>query len=106
DAGVAVPRGPVRVHDGIVFVELDGEDFMARDIDAEGDQAPLSVKRTLVRFATIAARRGCTQRWYFWHDGAPAGMAYFVTPEELITSTGIDMRELNTAESWHEVQPD
>lgn len=57
-AGVQVQRGPIRVHAGAVFVELDGDDFMARDIDAEGDRASASLERVLPKFATIAARRG------------------------------------------------
>ncbi|WP_066897698.1 hypothetical protein [Mycolicibacterium houstonense] len=106
DAGVAVPRGPIRVHGAKVFVELDGDDFMARDIDGEGSRAPASLERILSRFATIAAQRSCAQRWYYWYTGDPTGMAYFVTPEELITSAGIDVRELNTGEQWYEAQPD
>lgn len=106
DAGVAVPRGPIRLHDGKVFVELDGDDFMARDIDGEGDRAPVSLERTLSRFATIVARRGSEERWYFWYTGDPVGMAYFVTSEELITSAAIDVRELGTGEYWYEAQPD
>ncbi|EHI14825.1 hypothetical protein KEK_00565 [Mycolicibacterium thermoresistibile ATCC 19527] len=33
-------------------------------------------------------------------------MAYFVTPEELVTSNGVDVRELGTGEQWYEAQPD
>ncbi|SKK93137.1 Uncharacterised protein [Mycobacteroides abscessus subsp. massiliense] len=33
-------------------------------------------------------------------------MAYFVTPEELITSGGINVRELGIGECWYEAQPD
>lgn len=106
DAGVVVPHGPVLVRDEVVFVEFDGDEFMVRDIDAEGSRAPVSLERTLSRFATIAARRGCAQRWYYWYDGDPAGMAYFLTPEELIASEGVDVRELNTDGRWHEAQPD
>ncbi|SHX67341.1 Uncharacterised protein [Mycobacteroides abscessus subsp. abscessus] len=106
DAGFTVPRGPIRVHDGKVYIELDGDDFMARDIDGEGDRAPASLERILSRFATIAARRGCAQRWFYWYTGDPTGMAYFVTPEELITSAGVDVRELNTGERWYQAQPD
>lgn len=106
DAGVTLLCGPIRVHDGKVFVELDGDDFMARDIDGEGSRAPASLERILSRFATIAARRGCAERWYYWYTGDPTGMAYFVTPEELITPAGIDVRELNTGEQWYEARPD
>ncbi|WP_135452614.1 hypothetical protein [Mycobacterium sp. DL99] len=105
-ADVLVQRGSIRAHDGKVFVELDGDDFMVRDIDGEGSRASASLERVLSRFATIAARRGCAQRWFYWYTGDPVGMAYFVTPEELVTSAGIDVRELNTGESWYEAQPD
>lgn len=40
DAGVEAPCGPVRIQDGKVFVNLDSENFMVRDVDAEGDGAP------------------------------------------------------------------
>lgn len=33
-------------------------------------------------------------------------MAHFVTPDELITSAGIDVREPGTGECWYEAQPD
>ncbi|MEX3656232.1 hypothetical protein ABFW14_14660 [Mycolicibacterium fortuitum] len=105
-AGVVVERGPIRVHDGKVFVELDGDDFMVRDIDCEGSRASASLERVLSRFATIAARLGCAPRWFYWYTGDPVGMAYFVTPEELVTSSGVDVRELGTGEQWYEAQPD
>ncbi|CPR69794.1 hypothetical protein [Mycobacteroides abscessus] len=105
-AGAVVQRGPIRVRDGKVFVELDGDDFLARDIDGEGSRAPASLERILSRFAATAARRGCPQRWLYWYTGDPVGMAYFVTPEELITSAGVDIRELGTGEQWYEAQPD
>lgn len=104
-AGVVVQRGPTRVHNAKVFVELDGDDFMARDIDGEGSRASASLERVLSRFATIAARRGCAQRWFYWYTGDPVGMAYFVTPEELVTSRGVDVRELGTGEQWYDAQP-
>ncbi|WP_255773549.1 hypothetical protein [Mycobacteroides abscessus] len=105
-AGVVVERGPIRVHDGKVFVELDGDDFMVRDVAGEGSRASASLERVLSRFATIAARRGCAQRWFYWYTGDPVGMAYFVAPEELVTSSGVDVRELGTGEQWYEAQPD
>jgi hypothetical protein len=88
DAGVDVARGLVRIREGKVFVKLDGKDFMARDIDGEGDRAPASLERTLSRFAAIAEKHGCAERWYYWYTGDRAGMAYFVTPKELITPGG------------------
>jgi hypothetical protein len=89
-----------------VLLELDGDDFVARDIDGEGDRAPASLERILTRFATIAARRGCAERWFYWYTGDPVGMAYFVTSKELITSSGVDVRDLGTGEQWYEAQPD
>ncbi len=62
--------------------------------------------RILSRFATIATRRGCAQRWFYWYTGDPTGMASFVTPEELVTSSGVDVREFGTGEQWYEAQPD
>ena len=52
------------------------------------------------------ARRGCAERWYYWYTGDPVGMAYFVTSKELITSSGVDVRELGTGEQWYEAQPE
>ncbi len=106
DAGVDVPRGPVRIRDGKASVKLDGKDFMARDIDGEGDRAPASLERALSRFAAIAEKRGCAERWYYWYTGDPVGMAYFVTPKELITPGGVDVRELGTGDQWYEATPD
>lgn len=106
DAGELVSHGRARAADDQVFVELDGADFMARDIDAEGSKAQESVERLLARFARIAADRGCAQRWFYWYDGDPVGMAYFITPADLKTSAGIDVRELGTAEQWYEAQPE
>lgn len=106
DAGTDVTCGPVRIRRGKIFVKLDGQDFMARDIDDEGDGAPASLERTLSRFAGIAEKRGCAERWYYWYTGDPVGMAYFVTPKELITPSGVDVRELGTGDQWYEAQPD
>lgn len=106
DAGVDVARSPVRVQDGKVFVKLDGKNFMVRDIDGEGDRAPASLERALSRFAAIAEKRGCAERWYYWYTGDPVGMAYFVTPKELITPGGVDVRDLGTGDQWFEAQPD
>ncbi|SIJ23044.1 Uncharacterised protein [Mycobacteroides abscessus subsp. abscessus] len=106
DAGIEVPRGPVRIQDRKVFVKLDGKNFMARDIDAEADRAPASLERVLSRFAAVAEKRGCAERWYYWYTGDPVGMAYFVTPKELITPGGVDVRELGTGDQWFEAQPD
>ncbi|SHV67587.1 hypothetical protein [Mycobacteroides abscessus] len=39
DAGVNVTRGPFRVRRGKIFVKLDGNDFMARDINDEAGRA-------------------------------------------------------------------
>lgn len=106
DAGEDVRRGPVRTAGTQIFVKLAGEDFMARDVGAEGSRAPHSVERILARFARVATDRGCAQRWYYFYEGDPAGVAYFVTPDELKTSAGVDVRDLHTAEQWYEAQPD
>ncbi|OLT77613.1 hypothetical protein BKG58_22145 [Mycobacteroides abscessus subsp. abscessus] len=105
NAGVDVARGPVPIRDGKVFVKLEGKDFMARDINGERDRAPDSLERVLSRFAAIAEKRGCVERWYYWYTGDPVGMAYFVTPKELITPVGIDVRELGTGDQWYEAMP-
>lgn len=106
DAGIDVTRGPVRIRRGKIFVKLDGQDLMARDINDEADRAPASLDRILSRFAAIAAQRGCAERWYYWYTGEPVGMAYFVTPKELITPGGVDVRDLGTGDQWYEAQPD
>ncbi|MEU9806200.1 hypothetical protein [Mycobacterium sp. NPDC050853] len=106
DAGVVVESGNVRTVEGKVLATLEGRDFMVRDVEAEGSKAPDSLERVLARFARIAADRGCAQRWYYFYDGDPIGMAYFVTPDELKTAAGLDVRELGTAEQWYEAQPD
>ncbi|MBE5458379.1 hypothetical protein [Mycobacteroides abscessus] len=105
-AGVEVPRGPVSIQGGKAFVKLNGKNFMARDIGGEGDRAPASLERTLSRFAAIAEKRGCAERWYYWYAGDPVGMAYFVTPKELMTPVGIDVRELGTGDQWYEATPE
>ncbi|MBN7571230.1 hypothetical protein [Mycobacteroides abscessus] len=106
DAGEVVSHGRIRTTSDRVVVELDGADFMARDIDGDGSKPQESVERLLARFARIAADRGCAQRWFYWYDGDPVGMAYFVTSAELKTLAGVDVRELGTAEQWYEAQPD
>lgn len=106
DAGVVVEFGNLRTVESRVFATLDGRDFMVRDVEAEGGKAPYSLERVLSRFAGIAADRGCAQRWYYFYDSDPVGMAYFITPAELKTSAGVDVRELGTAEQWYEAQPD
>ncbi|MBF9349285.1 hypothetical protein BKG80_19035 [Mycobacteroides chelonae] len=106
DAGVFVELGNVRTVESKVFATLDGRDFMVRDVEAEGGKAPYSLERVLARFARIAADRACTQRWYYFYDGDPVGMAYFVRPDELKTAAGLDVRELGTAEQWYQAEPD
>lgn len=103
DAGVEVSRGPLRVLDGKLFVEVDGVDLMVRD--PVHDHASLSIEVVLGRLEAIAADRESGARWHFWYTGDPVGAAYFVTPEELITSAGIDVRELGTAEQWFRPDP-
>lgn len=103
DAGVEVSRGPLRVVDDKIFVEIDGADLMARD--PIHDHPSLAVEVILGRLDSIAAQRESRARWHFWYTGDPVGAGFFVTPEELITSVGTDVRELGTSEKWYRPDP-
>lgn len=101
NAGLAVTRTPLRTDDGKIFVTLDGQELMARDLDNES--ADLAVEHLFGRLDAIAAAQDRRERWNLWYTGDPVGAAFFVTPEELITSAGIDVRDLNTGEYWFRV---
>lgn len=103
-AGVAVTRSPLCMADDRIYVTLDGRELMARDLDNES--ADLAVYHVFGRLDEIAAARGHRERWNIWYTGDPVGAAFFVTSEELITSAGIDVRELNTGEHWFRVSSD
>ena len=103
DAGVVVSRGPLRVVDDKLVVELDGVELMARD--PIHDHPSLAVEVILGRLDTIAAQRESVARWHFWYTGDPVGAGFFVTPEELITTVGIDVRELGAAQTWYRPHP-
>jgi len=77
---------------------------MARDFDNES--ADLAVYNIFGRLDAIAAARGHRGRWHIWYAGDPVGAAFFVTPEELITTAGVDVRDLNTSEYWFRVSSD
>lgn len=100
-AGVDVARAPLRAEDGKVYVVLDGRELMIRDVDSES--ADLAVQHLFGRLDAIATARARRERWNIWYTGDPVGAAFFVTPEELITSAGIDVRDLNTGEHWFRV---
>jgi hypothetical protein len=74
---------------------------MIRDIDNES--ADLAVEHLFGRLDVIATAQGRRERWNIWYTGDPVGAAFFVTSEELITSAGIDVRDLNTGEHWFRV---
>ncbi len=101
NAGVEVARTSLRSVDGKIFVALDRHELMARDIDNES--ADLAVYNIFSRLDAIAACRGRRERWHLWYTGDPAGAAFFVGTEELTTAAGIDVRELNTGETWFRV---
>lgn len=104
NAGIAVTRTPLRADDGKIYVTLDGVELMARDLDNES--ADLAVYNIFGRLDAIAATRGHRGRWHIWYTGDPVGAAFFVTPEELITPGGVDVRDLRTSEYWFRVGSD
>lgn len=104
DAGINVDRSPLRVDDGKIYLTLDGQELMARDLDNES--ADLAVYNVFGRLDAVAAAHGHHGRWHIWYTGDPVGAAFFVTANDLITSAGIDVRDLNTSEYWFRVSAD
>lgn len=102
NAGVEVTYSGLRTVDEKVFVTLGGQDFVARDM-AEGS-LDAAVTAILGRLDAIAAAQGHRERWYVCGD--PVGSGFFVTPEELITSAGVDVRELDIGEVWYQISSD
>lgn len=99
DAGVEVSRGPVRVVGDQLIVELDGVDLVARDL--RDGHASLSIEVILSRLDAIAADRGAAARWHFWYTGDPVGAGFFVTEQEMVTTAGVDVRELDVGVKWY-----
>lgn len=92
DAGARGPRNPVWRADNQVLVEFDVQ-FIARRSEHEQCSAYCRVSRGTP--LTADALNGDTA-----DATEPLGMAYFVTPGELKTPAGVDVRELETAEQW------
>lgn len=102
NVGVEVTRSGPRTADEKIFVTLDGQDFVAREMAA--DSLDVAVTAILGRLDAIAAAQGHRERWYVCGD--PVGSGFFVTPEELITSAGVDVRELDIGEVWYQISSD
>ncbi|OBB29095.1 hypothetical protein A5792_19995 [Mycolicibacterium peregrinum] len=102
NAGVEVTRTPLRNADGRIYLTLDGQETMALDVD--NGSLHDGVHGILGRFDAIAAGRGRRERWNVCGD--PVGVGYFVTPEELVTPAGVDVRELDIGEPWYRARPD
>lgn len=96
--GIQVTRTSLRTADDKIYIALDGQEILARDINNDCLDA---VHAVLGRLEEIAAERGRCERWYVC--GAPVGSAFFVSPEELITSAGVDVRQLNIGEHWYQI---
>ncbi|AMD54556.1 hypothetical protein [Mycolicibacterium fortuitum] len=95
---IPVTRTPLRTADDKIYIALDGQEILARDIN---DDCLDAVHAVLGRLEEITAERGRRERWYVC--GAPVGCAFFVTPEELVTSAGVDVRQLNIGEHWYQI---
>ncbi|WP_100522425.1 hypothetical protein [Mycobacteroides abscessus] len=102
NAGIEVSRTALRTADGKISVTLDGQELTALDVD--NGSLHDGVHSILHHLDAIAAGYGRGERWNVC--GAPVGVGYFVTPEELVTPAGIDVRALDIGESWYEPQPD
>ncbi|OMC32322.1 hypothetical protein A5742_16140 [Mycolicibacterium fortuitum] len=96
--GIPVTRTPLRTADDKIYIALDGQEILARDIN---DDCLDAVHAVLGRLEEITAERGRRERWYVC--GAPVGSAFFVTPEELVTSARVDVRQLNIGEQWYQI---
>jgi hypothetical protein len=96
-AGVKVERGPIMLRENRLYVVIEGQELMARDLI---DGSPnLAVSYIFGRLDEISAGHGRNERWRAWYTGDPVGAAFFVTPDQLITSAKIDVRQLNTGGS-------
>lgn len=95
---ILVTRTPLRTADDKIYIALDGQEILARDIN---DDCLDAVHAVLGRLEEITAERGRRERWYVC--GAPVGSGFFVTPEELVTSAGVDVRQLNIGEHWYQI---
>jgi len=104
-AGIKVARGPIMLRNNKFYVPIEGQELMARDLI---DGSPnLAVSSIFGRLDEVAAARGRNERWYAWYFGDPVGAAFFVTPDQLITSARVDVRQLTTggSEWWDTFSP-
>lgn len=104
DAGIEVARGPLRLVEDTFWVEIDKIDLAARDL-AHGPHPSLDIEVILARLDDIAADHKSRARWHFWYTGDPVGAGFFVSPEDLITTAGVDVRQLNTGVQWYRPDP-
>lgn len=101
DAGTQVVLAETGLRDGRVYMVLNGEEVVVRDI--EGAAADEALPGLFGCLDQIAAAQVRPERWNVYYDGDPSGMAYFVAPEELVTSTGMDVRDLDVGITWYRV---
>lgn len=101
EAGVRVGQTELQARSGRIYAILGGEEILVRDIDSGA--ADTAIPRLLGHLDEIAAARERRERWNVFYEGDPAGMAYFVAPEELFTSTGMDVRDLDVGITWFRV---